>query len=82
MIKIVKSMIKTIAVIFLVCIGVMILVSYMTKVPAYDKINGLTYGTLTDDDRKQSRASWNKWDVISSFGVLAAILAAYLYFRG
>jgi SSS family solute:Na+ symporter len=69
-------------VIFLVCIGVMVVISYLTQEPAYDKINGLTYGTLTDEDRKASRASWNKWDVIASAAVLAAILAAYLYFRG
>ena len=39
--------------IFLVCIGVMIVVSYMTKEPSYEKIQGLTYGTLTDEDRKE-----------------------------
>jgi SSS family solute:Na+ symporter len=69
-------------VIFLVCIGVMVAVSYMTNVPSYEKIKGLTYGTLTAEDRKESRASWNKWDVIASCAVLVAILAAYLYFRG
>jgi SSS family solute:Na+ symporter len=69
-------------VIFLVCIGVMILVSYATNEPAYEKIQGLTYGTLTAEDRRQSRLSWNRWDVIASCAVLAAILAAYLYFRG
>ena len=69
-------------IIFLVCIGVMVLVSHLTEEPAYSKINGLTYGTLTDEDRRTSRASWNKWDVIASGAVLAAILAAYLYFRG
>lgn len=68
--------------IFLVCIGVMIVVSYLTAAPAYDKIKGLTYGTLTDEDRRESRASWNQWDVIASIGVLIAIAAAYLYFRG
>jgi SSS family solute:Na+ symporter len=68
--------------IFLVCIVVMVVVSHMTSPPAYDKIQGLTYGTLTEEDRKTSRASWNKWDVIASIGVLVAILAAYLYFRG
>lgn len=69
-------------VIFLVCIAVMVAVSHLTQEPAYSKISGLTYGTLTDEDRKASRASWNKWDVIASAGVLVAILAAYLYFRG
>jgi SSS family solute:Na+ symporter len=68
--------------IFLVCIAVMVVVSHLTEEPAYSKIGGLTYGTLTDEDRKASRASWNQWDVIASVGVLVAILAAYLYFRG
>ncbi|MBN1362742.1 MAG: sodium:solute symporter [Sedimentisphaerales bacterium] len=68
--------------IFLICIGVMVVVSHMTNEPAYSKIAGLTYGTLTEEDRKASRATWNKWDVIASAAVLAAILAAYLYFRG
>lgn len=68
--------------IFLICIAVMIVVSYLTEVPDYGRIKGLTYGTLTDEDRKATRASWNKWDVIASVGVLVAILAAYLYFRG
>lgn len=68
--------------IFLVCIAVMVIVSHLTEEPAYSKIGGLTYGTLTDEDRKASRASWNQWDVIASVGVLVAILAAYLYFRG
>jgi SSS family solute:Na+ symporter len=69
-------------IILIVCLGVMVLVSYLTEEPAYSKINGLTYGTLTDEDRRTSRASWNKWDVIASGAVLVAILAAYLYFRG
>lgn len=68
--------------IFLICIAVMIVVSYLTEAPDYGRIKGLTYGTLTDEDRKATRASWNKWDVIASVGVLVAILAAYLYFRG
>ena len=69
-------------VIFLVCIGVMVVVSHITNEPTYEKIQGLTYGTLTDEDRKESRLSWNKWDVIASCAVMAAIIAAYLYFRG
>ncbi len=68
--------------ILLVCVVVMYLVSYMSEEPDYARISGLTYGTVTADDRSASRASWNKWDVIASAAVLAAILAAYLYFTG
>ncbi len=69
-------------VIFLVCIGVMVVVSHLTAAPDYAKISGLTFGTRTAEDRKVSRASWNKWDVVASCAVLLAILAAYLYFTG
>jgi hypothetical protein len=31
----------------------MIVVSYLTR-PAYSRITGLTYGTLTDEDRRES----------------------------
>lgn len=60
----------------------MVVVSYLTEVPAYDKIKGLTYGTITDEDRQQTRSSWNWVDVAASAAVLTAILGAYLYFRG
>jgi SSS family solute:Na+ symporter len=68
--------------ILLVCAAVMYVVSYMSEVPDYARISGLTYGTVTADDRAATRASWNKWDVIASAAILAAILAAYLYFTG
>jgi SSS family solute:Na+ symporter len=68
--------------IFIVCIIVMIVVSYMTKEPTYEKISGLTFSTMTDEDRKQSRASWNYKDVVYSVIVLGLIIAAYLYFTG
>jgi SSS family solute:Na+ symporter len=60
----------------------MILVSYATAPPDYAKISGLTYGTITEEQRRESRASWSVVDVVASLVVLAAILAAYLYFRG
>lgn len=68
--------------IFIVCIIVMIVVSYMTSPPSYEKISGLTYATLTAEDRRSSRASWNKTDVIFSIILLILIVAAYLYFTG
>jgi SSS family solute:Na+ symporter len=61
---------------------VMIVVSYATEAPVMQKISGLTYGTVTEEHKRESRASWDARDVVSSFLVLALILAAYLYFVG
>jgi SSS family solute:Na+ symporter len=66
--------------IFLICIGVMILVSYLTAAPSEEKIRGLTFATTTAEHRASSRASWNKWDLAFSVMVLQVILAAYGYF--
>jgi len=61
---------------------VMIAVSYMTAEPDYAKIQSLTFATKTDEDRRQTRASWGWKEVAGSLLVLACILGAYLYFRG
>ncbi|MBN1154442.1 sodium:solute symporter [candidate division KSB1 bacterium] len=68
--------------IFIVCIIVMVVVSHLTNEPSYQKISGLTYSTLTEEHRRESRSSWNIKDVISSGLVLALIIAAYIYFSG
>lgn len=68
--------------IFIISLAVMFIVSYMTAEPDYQRISGLTYGTVNDEHRKESRASWDKRDVILSGLVLVLILAAYLYFVG
>ncbi|MBP7053516.1 MAG: Na+/glucose cotransporter, partial [Phycisphaerae bacterium] len=68
--------------IFLTCSIVMIVVSYLTAAPDYEKIKGLTFATQTAEDRRQSRASWTKGDLIFTGVVLALILTAYIYFSG
>jgi SSS family solute:Na+ symporter len=68
--------------ILIITIAVMFIVSYLTEPPDYAKITGLTYGTATENHRKESRASWSKWEVIASAIVLVLILAVYLYFVG
>ncbi|NLS90788.1 MAG: sodium/solute symporter [Planctomycetaceae bacterium] len=60
----------------------MVVVSFMTRQPDYEKISGLTYGTVTEEHRQRSRSSWGFVDVAASTVVLLAILAAYLYFTG
>ena len=68
--------------IFIVSVIVMVVVSYATAPPRPEQLVGLTYGTVTVEDRTSSRASWSAREVIASAVVLLLILAAYLYFRG
>ena len=61
---------------------VMVVVSYMTAAPDYGKFKGLTYATTSTEDKATTRASWGPIEVLSSAFVVAAIIGAYLYFRG
>jgi len=67
--------------IFIICAVVMVVVSRMTGGSKKD-LSGLTYKTLSDEHRRESRASWSARDVIASVTVLVLIIAAYLYFTG
>jgi solute:Na+ symporter, SSS family len=68
--------------IFLICVSTMIVVSYATPPPAERSISGLTYATVTAEQKRETRRSWNQRDVITSAAVLLLILIAYVYFRG
>lgn len=62
--------------------GVMVLVSLATRAPEADQISGLTFGSLTEEHKAESRASWGTTDVVMTVIVLVLIAAAYLYFSG
>jgi SSS family solute:Na+ symporter len=61
---------------------VLVVVSHMTPEPDYTRLKGLTYETVSDQDKARTRAAWNWHDVVGSAVVVTCILGAYLYFRG
>lgn len=63
-----------------VCIAVMFGVSYMNEPPSYERISGLTYGTLTEEDKRASRESRNTLDIVLSVLLIIVIGFIYIYF--
>ena len=68
--------------IFVVSALTMFAVSYATAAPSAAQIQGLTFSTVTPEQKAETRRSWNHWDVVNSTIVLALILTAYVYFSG
>ena len=66
----------------LVSAVVMVVVSYLTPAPDYERMKGLTFGTATAEDKAKTYASWEAKDVVFSLVVMVFIIGAYLYFRG
>ncbi|HBX64802.1 MAG TPA: Na+/glucose cotransporter, partial [Balneolaceae bacterium] len=67
-------------IITIVCIATMFIVSYMTPAPSYEKIAGLTYGTLSEEDKQASRDSYTKLDVFLSVLLIVVIAGIYIFF--
>ncbi len=55
----------------------MVVVSFFTPKPTVQQVEAITF---TSDYRKQIAKSWDKWDVIASFGVVVLCAFFYLYF--
>jgi SSS family solute:Na+ symporter len=65
---------------FLFCLLVVIVVSYFTRRPSPEKIQGLVFGTATPAQRAATRASWNGWDVFHTAFILGITVLFYIYF--
>jgi len=65
---------------FGVSVTTIVLFSLMTRRQTPEKISGLTYGSMTAEDRRELRESWNFFDVLVTVVVLAVIVGIYVYF--
>jgi SSS family solute:Na+ symporter len=62
------------------CILLLVVVSLCSEAPSEEKIKGLCFSSLTAEDKKASRATWNHWDVIHTVIILAIIIGTMVYF--
>ena len=58
----------------------MIITSIMTQSKEPIDTNGLSYDTLSEEDKREIRESWNHWDILGTIIVLGCVLGIYLYF--
>ncbi|HEX6847956.1 MAG TPA: sodium:solute symporter [Chitinophagaceae bacterium] len=67
---------------FLFCVIVCIVVSLLTKPPAPEQVQGLTYGTLTAEQKAANRASYSWLDIVLSLLVIAIVAFVMISFTG
>lgn len=65
---------------FIGCATAMLIVSWLTAAPSYEKIRGLTYATTVTEDKAASRATWSWKEVVLSVVVLLVIAFTLIYF--
>lgn len=67
---------------FLFCVIWCLVVSWLTPAPSPEQIQGLTYGSLTEEQRQANRASYNMWDIIFSLIVIGIVAYVMMSFTG
>jgi SSS family solute:Na+ symporter len=67
-------------ILFLISIALMIIISLLSEAPSEAQLNGLTFATTVNEDKANSRASWNAKDVWLSVFVIVIIVAIFIYF--
>ena len=65
---------------FLISVILVVVGSYTAPPQPAAQIAGLTYSSITPEQRAENRASWGAAEVVGTFIVLALVLGIYLYF--
>jgi SSS family solute:Na+ symporter len=65
---------------FIASIVIMVVISLLTEKPSEEQLKGLTFATTVAEDKRASRASWTRQDLVLSLIVIVFIVFAFLYF--
>jgi len=65
---------------FFLCIVIIVVVSFFTKPADASKTVGLTYGSANEEQKRETRSSWNRWDIFHTIIILGVITLFYIYF--
>ncbi len=67
---------------FIACVVVCIVASLSAPAPSAAQVNGLTLGTLTDEQKKANRDSFTLGDILISALLLIIVISILVYFTG
>jgi SSS family solute:Na+ symporter len=67
-------------VLFLFSAVLVVLISLATSPPSEEQVRGLTYASVTSDQRIENRASWGAREVVGTVVVIGLVVGVYLYF--
>jgi SSS family solute:Na+ symporter len=62
------------------CLLLMVTISLLTKAPTPEQLKFTYRGAATAEQKKITRESWNKWDIVHTIIILGVIIAFYIYF--
>ena len=67
---------------FLFCILLAIVVSLLTKSPTAEKVDNLTFGTISEEEKNKNKSSYNWVDITVSVLIIIIVIGVMLLFNG
>ncbi|MBI9039837.1 sodium:solute symporter [Lutibacter sp.] len=67
---------------FLFCIVLTIVVSLVTKAPTEEKVENLTFGTISEVEKVKNKSSYGAIDIVISVIVVAIVIGVMIFFNG
>ncbi len=67
---------------FLISVVVAVVVSLINPPPPLEKLSGLTFSTITPEQRAENKASYNIWDILASLLVIGIVVFIMISFNG
>ncbi|MEZ4776855.1 MAG: sodium:solute symporter [Bacteroidia bacterium] len=67
---------------FLASVLIAVVVSLTSEIPSAEKLKGLTFQTLTQEQKSANRSSYNMWDIAASAAVVAIVAYVMFSFNG
>lgn len=67
---------------FLFCLVFLVVVSLLTKAPDREKIVNLTFGTITEEEKKNNKTSYSWVDIAISILVVLIVIGVMIFFNG
>ena len=67
---------------FLFCLIFLVVVSLLTKAPDREQIINLTFGTITDEEKRSNKSSYTWIDVAISVFIILIVIGIMVFFNG
>lgn len=67
---------------FLLSVLILIGVSLSTAAPSYEKVENLTFSTLSAEAKENNKSSYNHWDIVITVAVVIIVAGVMYFFNG
>ena len=67
---------------FLFCVLLTVVVSLLSKSPSEEKVENLTFGTITEQEKERNKSSYNWVDIAVSILIIIIVIGVMILFNG